>query len=182
LTADSSEATGLKWAAPASGLTLINRTTFSASSGFDLDGIFTSTYENYRILIQATTSVNDVLIKGQGRYSGTTETGSVYYSAYAGTRVDADTINYIRSDGTTSWNMGRCRSNGADITTSVFDIYRVNGSGQLTANGLFTSYSPFIGFSGAAYIGQARTYDGFRLTTSSGTFTGQVSVYGLASA
>jgi len=180
-------ATAPEWftpAAAASGLTLINRTTFSASSGFNLDSIFSATYENYLIRIQATSSADGALIKGQGRYSATTETGAVYYSAYSGTQVDSDTQNYLRSEATTSWNMGRMSNSGTLICNAAFNLYRINGSGQLTANGQFNASNSgaFVSFSGSAYISQARTYDGIRITPASGTFTGQISVYGMASA
>ena len=54
IVADSATATGLKWAAPAtpsSGLTLIDEVSFTSSNAVNVNDVFSSTYDNYRILI-----------------------------------------------------------------------------------------------------------------------------------
>ena len=51
LTADSTEALGLKWAAASSGLTFITSTTFSNVTGANIDSIFSSSYENYLVIL-----------------------------------------------------------------------------------------------------------------------------------
>ena len=60
LTADSSTATGLKWAAPAStasGLTLISATTIGTSvSSVTVSSAFSTTYDNYFITVNGGTS------------------------------------------------------------------------------------------------------------------------------
>lgn len=88
LTADSSTATGLKWATPATttaGLTYITGTTFSAVSGFSLpNNTFSSTYDNYRIII----AINSTSMTGttlnfriRMRASGTDNSSANYYNA-----------------------------------------------------------------------------------------------------
>jgi len=55
LTADSAEATGLKWAAPASssGLVFLNKTDFTTSGSVNINNVFSTTYNNYQIMIVA---------------------------------------------------------------------------------------------------------------------------------
>jgi len=54
LTADSVEATGLKWATPAgAGLVLLNTTSFSAVTSQSINDVFSTTYDNYLILINS---------------------------------------------------------------------------------------------------------------------------------
>ena len=58
LTADSAEATGLKWAAAAAaggGLDLISTTSFSAVSSVSVSSCFSATYDNYLIKLNSTT-------------------------------------------------------------------------------------------------------------------------------
>lgn len=54
LTADSAEATGLKWVAPASGsgLTLIAAQTVTSSSTVSVNSVFSGTYQNYTVYFQ----------------------------------------------------------------------------------------------------------------------------------
>ncbi len=83
LTADSTAATGIKWATPAasaSGMTFISRTTFSSVASVNIDN-FDNTYESYLMIIEnihAATTTDDILMLG--RYSTTTHTGADYYA------------------------------------------------------------------------------------------------------
>jgi hypothetical protein len=80
LTADSSTSTGLKWAAPSAGaLTYVGGSTFSAVTSVSVNDVFSATYENYVIYLNAT--------KDSGgpeagflrlRVSGSDDTNSVY--------------------------------------------------------------------------------------------------------
>ena len=179
-----SGATAPEWAAPAggSGLTFINKTSFTTSSGFDLDNIFTSSYENYLIRIQSIGSSGGATCNIFGRYGGSTETGSNYNYAFAGTIVSADTINYQRAQNTTAWKLGGVGTGTGQYTCIDLNIYRENGSAYLFATGTIHSRVNMIGYGGSAQIETLRTYDGIRVEPSAGTLTGQITVYGLAKA
>ena len=81
LTADSTAATGLKWAtAASSGLVKISRSSFSGVAGTNIDSVFSSTYKTYLVIIEdifAVTNTDDLLF--QFRYGSTTETNANYY-------------------------------------------------------------------------------------------------------
>jgi hypothetical protein len=83
LTAASGEATGLQWAAPASGgFVLIASNTFSNVASVTLDDCFNSTYDTYLVTFVdcfGGTAADDAQI--QWRYSTTTLTTD-YYSSY----------------------------------------------------------------------------------------------------
>ena len=82
LTADSSEATGLKYATPASGgMTLISNTTFTLASTIAVDSLFSSTYDNYLVQFNISAKgagATDITVKM--RSGGTTDSTANYTS------------------------------------------------------------------------------------------------------
>jgi hypothetical protein len=185
LTADSSTATGLKWAAPTSGMTLIRRSTFAsvAGTGTTFDGVFSTTYETYLVVIERIysdgSSSDDLQM--QLRYAGpTTETagyvGNLLSAAYNATSLTFTSINGSVFTLGTDIGAGNYPSSGSIYFTRIGDAdYRSswwgNGS-QGTGNNGVTIF--------AGVQDNVRTYTGFLLKSSSGTITGEVAVYGLA--
>jgi hypothetical protein len=182
LTADSSTATGLKWAAvatPASGLTFISRTTFSNVASIAIDSAFSSSYEAYKIIIEnctASTSGDDLWF--QLRYSGTTETSGNYYGNFSHT---------IYNSG--SWTVGGFTgetkaiiADGTDANFMSFDLF---GLGQTTEfaywHGTGSNYQGKAHHFGGVCVA-ARTYTGILFKSASSNITGQISIYGYAKA
>ena len=174
------------WATPAaatSGVTLIQRTSFSnvAGTSTTFDGVFSSTYENYTIMIEsmfAATAVDDLQM--QGIYSGTTETtqyyGSSLYSPVTGATVTITGTNNAsqftiasQAGGTTG------RSNGFFVCNRMGGGLYFSVNGQIQDNGNLNAPS----FFGGGTV-TSRTYTGFLLKSSSSNITGTVSVYGWA--
>jgi hypothetical protein len=175
LTADSSTATGLKWAAGAdSGMTLINATSFSAVSNQTINSIFSSTYQNYVIYLQATISTATAVLF-QMR-TGSTDSATNYrterFSASGATLTgdrDADTSNI------------NCFLNAADAISGVISLFRPF---EAAATGFMSEISGMNGTS--AHILKASgahttatSYDGLRLYPGSGTMTGTIRIYGV---
>lgn len=80
LVADSTESTGLKWAAPSSGLTLVKTQTIgSAVSSVTVTGAFSSTYDNYLISINGGVASGACSIDLQ---LGSTATGYYWFGIY----------------------------------------------------------------------------------------------------
>ena len=187
LTADSTVSpTGLKWAAVASGLTLIQRSSFSnvASTSTTFDGIFTSTYKTYLMVVEvitAVTAANDLQL--QFIVSGTTRTASYYgsnittdYSTATVTNATMDNVAQI----TLSPGIG---ASGGGETNGYLYFQRVgNASEKGFCSGSFIGGDAL----GLNVIGAgnnlAQTYTGFLLKSSSTNVTGTVAVYGLATA
>ena len=176
LTADSSTATGLKWAAVAggnSGLNLIATDSFSAVSAITKDSLFSTTYDNYRILIEftasATASFNYYFRSG----------GSNITSGYARQTLGSagTTVNAARSTAAGEGTVANSLSTGRNFI--VFDIA-----------------SPFLTQRKAVITEALCTYDtvtnerymnvgddtssctGIYLFPNTGNITGKVSYYG----
>jgi hypothetical protein len=188
LVADSTASTGLKWATPAtaaSGLTLINRTSFSnvATTTTSFDGVFTSTYTQYIIRIEsmaAATNTDDLQI--QLRYAGPTTQAADYYGAANATGYNSSTITYLGTNNGAALGIASNTGGTGDSGGAGFiNITRVgNATEEAHMNGQYTAPAANSAsfFGGTAYT--ARLYTGFLLKSSSSNITGTVSVYGMA--
>jgi hypothetical protein len=180
LTADSAEATGLKWATPAStasGLTLVSSTTFTAAATHSVNSCFTSTYRNYLILIDVinTSSGGDGFLF-RLRASGTDATGSNYIRQVLG--FSDTTVSAARVT-TTFFSLG---GTGTGSSSSFITyIMRPNLAETTLIQEQNNSYATGSTESGINFGGHslATAYDGFTIYSQGGsTNTGQVRVYG----
>ena len=183
LTADSTEATGIKWATPsagASGLTLIARTTFSNVASQAFDSVFTSTYTNYLVLIDNIYAVDggdDLHL--QLRYAGPTTQTASYYGSSFGSPFSGATSN-TQSNNASQLTIST--QTGSSTTFGAGNIY-FNSVGNASEipnfRGQYLDKDANSYFFGGQ-INSARTYTGFLLKSSSTNITGAVSIYGLA--
>jgi hypothetical protein len=175
LTADSSTATGLKWAAPAASgaLTKISTVTFTGvtSTTTSFDGVFTSTYKNYMLVMSNLSGQ-----AGQGLLFALRNGGSTIATQnFDGDRLDNATVNSFSG-------------NSAAIT--VLQAAGTTGSSTMIVN---RSQSPmsghFHGFNRHSVTSTTGAWmtdsvnadgaDGFILSAASGNIAGTVTVYGL---
>jgi hypothetical protein len=190
LVADSAEATGLKWATPAtvsSGLTLVSRQSFSgvATTTTTFDGCFTSTYKSYIIVfeeIQSTT--NNSFLYFQYRYAGPTTQASSYYGSVTNYDHNGTTTNTAQSN-VAQISVCKIGSAGSATNGNIVTL-NVNAVGNSSQKPAITGLSAGNATTGAFLLGitqdTARTYTGFILSASAGNITGTVAVYGLAAA
>jgi hypothetical protein len=176
LTADSTAATGLKWATPAtatSGLTLIATASPSATATVNINSCFSATYQNYLVIYNVTgTAGADVKLRL--RVSGT--------------------------DATTNYNVQVLSANGSSVTGTRFtDTQWTIGATRTSGNSFATTYisNPFA-TAESSYFGNAQdpssnalidirsgnntnatSYDGLSIFITSGTMTGSIRVYGV---
>jgi len=189
LTVDSSTATGLKWASPAtssSGLTLISRQSFSgvADTGTTFDGVFTSTYKTYLVIIETISGTAGADFQMQFRYAGPTTQAASYYGSAITTDYSITTVtNPNIANGTqATWNQDIGTAGGGETTGAVY-FQNVGNSSQkgYYQGSVFNADSYAVNYLGGA-ANQARTYTGFLFKASTGNVTGTVAVYGLATA
>ena len=163
------------------GLQLISRVAVSGSSSQAFDNVFTSTYENYLILFdQIYGSSANASLKFQYRYAGPTTQSASYYGGYvyanpASSAVAAlGVVNNAASATVCIWNL----STSAGAASLYISGVAVTATAKPSAiGGMTDGYSAFNA-SGGFIQDVARNYTGFILTTSTGTFTGNVSVFG----
>jgi hypothetical protein len=184
LAADSGETTGLKWTTPASGgLTLLSTTTFSAVASQSVNDVFSATYTNYKIIVNAkSSSANAVIFSFRFRVSGADDSTSNYRAVGIGRRAGSTTVS-IDNPGTSTTLLELPALSGVHENLLQFEIsnpfsaktkgltgtnFGVGGDGS-TGNGVYV-------FGGGFFT--TTSFTGFSLIPGSGTMTGSISVYG----
>jgi hypothetical protein len=160
----------------AGGLVLVSSQSFSSSTSVVVNNVFTSTYDNYKVVISlsASTAMNLLM---RMRAGGTDlSSGNKYFSA----AYNSLWGNFNSSDAN-EWQVGY-----ADLASGVglsMEFYRPQVSSVDTAitfaqtggrSGSYV-YAPFTGAAGIRING---SYDGFNFYPSTGNITGNVRIYG----
>jgi hypothetical protein len=175
-----SGATAPEWFTPAaasSGLTFINRTAISAAATTTIDSLFSDTYENYILDFTYKTSASGITPIFKFRYGATTHSANYNYG-FEGPNDSGTPSNVINGSAVSAFTLPS--SSAGSFSTCNFMITRFNGSERLYLNGQIVN--PYNGpfYSGGMYNTYVEAWTGLEITTSSGTVTGTVSVYGLA--
>ena len=172
------------WAAPAtpsSGFNLISTTSFSAVSSISLaNGTFSSTYDNYRVLVSGCELASgDASLLIRYRASGSDNTTSNYYNQ----RIigDGGTASASRNAGTDLIAVGSCGAGGTSglvidffnpFASKKSEIYSFN-------NGFLTGAGNSMRFV-TSMFNATTSFDSFTLFLDASTFSGICSVYGYA--
>jgi hypothetical protein len=155
-----------------SGLIHIETVSFSASSSESLNNVFSSTYDNYKILIKglATTTIN-FRLRAAGSDNSTA-------NSYVLQLLRGDGAAAVASRTTsTLWQsafFGNTLMNSAAI--DIFNPFLATATSIQIFNTRETS-SALLDLHGGTH-NQTVSYDGFTIAPNSGTMTGLVSVYG----
>jgi hypothetical protein len=185
LTADSSTATGLKWAAASSGaLTLIKRASFSgvATTGTTFDSVFSSTYKNYLVVIDDFTRAS-----GGGSpqlqmlYSGSTQ-ATGYYGSSSGINSTAVTLMGSTNSNASAATLWATMGTTGGATTISLNFSVASGSDRAYWHGTGFDAENWNQYALGGVSSTARTYTGFLLKSSTANVSGTVSIYGLATA
>jgi len=161
------------------GLVYITSSTFSAATAVNINNCFTSSYRNYKIIVDLTTSSADDGLRFRLRVSGADNTTSNYsfaggFYAYTGTA-----LGYEKANATTSWQV-TSTTNGTNTFTSLDLI-----TPEIAEPTMFAALGsdPSNGRQYMGFFNAATQFDGFSIYGGSSpttTITGQVRVYAYA--
>ena len=185
LVADSTASTGLKWATASSGaLTLISRVTYSAVGNQSFDGVFTSTYKSYLVIIEnhSCTGVSDFYFRFK---DGATLQNTSYYGQNFSYNSSSTLVNTASSNAAALDIIATVGIGGTDSTSGQFFVHNV---GVANANGVFSQIAgqaitsangKVTTFGGAHKLANADN-DGFYIDPATGTISGTISIYGVS--
>ena len=150
---------------------------FSAQSSVSLNDVFSSTYENYKVVI-ALSSSTGTYARVRLRVSGSDASGSNYDWGFAMT-TNLGSAFQLAASSASAWNVTRPSSGNESMST--FEITNPFLTKQTILSGT-TSYNDGATVGIAGSIGGRHTlttsYTGVSVVADSGTITGTVSIYG----
>ena len=166
---------GAAWAtvgpATAGGLTLITAQTIgTAVASVTVTGVFSSTYDNYKVTLSGgTSSTDDIHLTLK---LGSTTTG--YYMAYPGANYSG-TVSIISNNNASSWT--RATTGFTNGLQGNFELNGPNLAKNTSITGAQVSITAARPFAG--YLNDTTQYTAFTLTPDAGTITGgTIRVYG----
>lgn len=152
------------------GLVYVGGTTFSAASTVSLDNVFSSTYDNYKIVIDLVASAS-IAFRARLRVSGAdNSTASSYTSQEVrGSSTTASAFQTIDS----FFQFGYANTNPSVIELSLINPFKTSNTSFACFGGRNDRSASVSGFHN-----QSVSYTGISLIPESGTITGTVRVYG----
>ena len=154
--------------------------TFSGASSISLNGVFTSTYTNYLMVlnIQSRSTTNYVSLRL--RAAGTDTSSSSYYSQYL--RATGSTVSANAPAVTTSSEFITSSTNAPTFTTATIfqpQVASLNTYFSNQSNVGVPTTSGYVEMS-VGGVNVTTQFDGFTLLANTGNLTGLVTIYGMA--
>lgn len=181
LTADSATATGLKWATPSAGaLVYIDGASFSGVSSRSFDNVFTSTYENYKVIVNFTKSTTGSM-RIRMRASAADNTASTYKSVASFQDANSSAAGFVKIFNGTTMDMPDLVD--ASVALTFMNPQSTKYTTVNSENFLFryTSGGAYMG-TFAGIFDNTNSFDGFTMFPVSGTMTGNIRIYGIVNA
>jgi hypothetical protein len=157
-----------------SGLVLLNTTSFSAVASQSINNVFSATYQNYRIVVNFVCSTNTAL-NIRLRVGGVDNSGASAYSLQSA-QFSSTASSIARATGA-QWAGFDAPDIRNGISFDLFNPFEALVTTGSSVNLYFDSASIANQIQGL-YHNVASSFDGFSFFPSSGTITGEVSVYG----
>jgi hypothetical protein len=161
--------------------------TFNGVTSVSLNDVFSSTYDNYKIIVTGNTSITSATgLLMRLRVSGADNTSSNYRwsTIYARDNAAAPTVGAEGSNGTNTYALVGSLSSTAGFTaTNTIELANPFVSTKNTSLNFMTYVYDQVATYGFVYTGGAimsvtTSYTGFTIYAPSGNITGSVSVYG----
>jgi hypothetical protein len=157
-------------------LTKITSQSFTASSSVNVNDVFSSTYKNYKVLLNLTSSTAGVNCFYRLRVAGADNSTANYATEVL--NATGTTVTGARSVGQTSGEIVDIKNVNANQEITFFNPF----ASQLTyiySEGNWEASSPIVQIRASGF-NATTSFTGFSINPASGTITGSLIVYGLA--
>ena len=158
------------------GLVYVNETIFSGSGTPFINGCFTSSYKNYRVIMNLSTS-NSTNVRIRFRFGTNTPDVASVYDRY-GFFVAGGTLTNSTSTGETSYYFVSTTAGTTDIASVAMDVFSPNAAEKTVVQ----SQSWNTNTGGLMFLNcrmnNTTQYTGIEITADAGTLTGSMRVYG----
>jgi hypothetical protein len=165
----------------ASGLTFITGASFTTAATVSFaSGVFTSTYQNYIVLLNLTASSTDQAFAWRVNNAGSPRTTADYIGATNQTTSGAS-LTSTGSNSTTSFSVGIARNTFPDqaYTINVYDPANASTKTSFSYIGFGNTSGNLVAMNGGCFYNVAEANDGLTFFVT-GTISGSYKVYGLA--
>jgi hypothetical protein len=172
---------GIKVDLAPQGLVLLNTTSFSAVASQSINDVFSSTYKNYLLVSNLTTSANTSLSM-RFRVSGADNTTGNYNVAYRYESINFADVGDAVSASQTQFNLHISNLNrAANMNMFIFNP-QVSANTTISFNNIMADNGAtnFYSFAGGAHFNATTSFTGLTIYTSGvPTITGTVQIYGV---
>ena len=162
------------------GLWLVKTQTYSAAANMTIDDAFSSEYDNYRVIIRFAPSGAPTTMPLVFRTGGVDNTSALYgYKVVRFSSNETSLTGQSQTNGRTQTAASIIGGTvGAGVNNSVtIDIVAPFLAQPTTALGFLTPEVGNVETIGIGHTGST-SFDGFKITPSTGTLTGSIAVYG----
>lgn len=153
--------------------------TFSGASSISLNGVFTSTYTNYLMVLNIQSRSTSNFINIRFRLAGTDNSSALYDTQYL--RANVTTVGANNATGATSAQFVTTTTNSPSFATA--NIYQP----QVASLNTYFYCASNVGVPAAGYIetmaggiNNTSQFDGISIIPTAGNITGLVTIYGMA--
>jgi hypothetical protein len=164
------------------GMVLLNTTSFSAVASQALPAsTFTSTYDNYKIILKLSATTADGNIFAKFRASGVDASTGYYYATYGITSAGALDNRADNTPTTNFFVATQDTGSSAKPTYVVLDIFNVFAAEPTTVimnSMLSNSAGVPLFITGGALHTTSTSYDSLNVIPAAGNFSGSMTVYG----
>ena len=178
--------TGSAWATvgptQSVGLTFITGAAFTTATSFSLPAsTFTTTYRNYRLIVNITATTADSTLTMRMRAAGTDSTGAAYGTMMTGVTSTGTATNSTGND-QTSWAVGESDS-GIPAYSLVLDVMSPQVATFTMCEGAYATVSvagtSALGRSGSLLLNSSTQFDSLSfISSTASSITGVYRVYG----